>query len=325
MALVPEEEWTFFGPAMVLHGRYTCTSSAPRCGECVIEQVCQKNLGGVAPAAPGRGSAKGKEAATKTAASKKKAGARKKAGAQKPKAASQPAPAASDPGGSLFEELPQSWREVLSDELDKPYIEKLEDFVARERAEHTVFPPQGEVFTALELTPYEDVNVFLLGQDPYHDNNQAHGLCFSVRPGIRPPPSLVNIYKELRDDVGFEIPNHGYLVDWAKQGILMLNAVLTVRAHKPNSHKGKGWEKFTDAVIRRVNDKPDPVVFVFWGSYAQKKKKLLDADRHVVIEAPHPSPLSASRGFFGSRCFSAVNEALGRAGKPEIDWQLEDI
>jgi uracil-DNA glycosylase len=221
--------------------------------------------------------------------------------------------------------LPPAWQPVLADEIAEPYYQKLQAFVAEERARYTVFPPEQDVFNALKLTPYDRVSVLLLGQDPYHDDNQAHGLCFSVRPGITPPPSLVNIYKELKSDVGFRIPNNGYLVRWAEQGILMLNAVLTVRAHEPNSHKNKGWEKFTDAIIRRVNDKPDQLVFVLWGGYAQKKLQLIDTARHVVIQSAHPSPLSARNGFFGSRPFSRINAALHAAGKPEIDWQIPDI
>jgi uracil-DNA glycosylase len=329
MRLVPQEAWTSFGPAMVLHGRYTCTSSAPACGDCVLEPICEKNLGGVAPAAA---SGKAKKVASKAApaktTTKKPAKTPGKKAVTKAKAAL-PEPASSfdngSEGGDLFDRIPESWRAILADELQKPYIANLEAFVAEERTQHTIFPPEAEVFSALELTPYDDVNVLLLGQDPYHDVNQAHGLCFSVKPGIKPPPSLVNMYKELRDDVGFEIPNHGYLVDWARQGMLMINAVLTVRAHKPNSHKGKGWEKFTDAIIRKVNEKPSPVVFVLWGGYAQKKAKLIDTNRHTIIKAPHPSPLSASAGFFGSRCFSAINTALRQMSRPEIDWQLEDL
>jgi uracil-DNA glycosylase len=221
--------------------------------------------------------------------------------------------------------IPESWHTHLNGELNKPYFQKLAQFVDEERQQQTVFPPEDEVFSALRLTPYENVNVLLLGQDPYHDNNQAHGLCFSVRPGIKPPPSLVNMYKELQDDIGFRIPNNGYLVPWAKQGMLMLNAVLTVRAHTPNSHKNKGWEKFTDAVIGAVNEKRDPVVFVLWGGYAQKKINLIDTTRHTVIQSAHPSPLSARNGFFGSRPFSAINNALREHGKPEIDWQLPDV
>lgn len=221
--------------------------------------------------------------------------------------------------------LPNGWQPLLADELEKPYFKKLQAFVDEERRTYTVFPPEQDVFNALELTPYEQVHVFLLGQDPYHDDNQAHGLCFSVRPGIKPPPSLANIFIELRNDVGCRIPNNGYLVPWAKQGMLMLNAVLTVRAHQPNSHKGQGWEMFTDAVIRAVNEKPDPVVFVLWGAPAQKKIALIDTTRHTIIKSAHPSPLSARNGFFGSKPFSQINAALRAAGKPEIDWQIPDL
>lgn len=221
--------------------------------------------------------------------------------------------------------LPGSWHSLLADELNKPYFHKLEQFVDQERQHYTIYPPEPEVFSALEITPYERVNVLLLGQDPYHDDNQAHGLCFSVRPGIKPPPSLVNIFIELHNDLGCRIPNNGYLVPWAKQGILMLNAVLTVRAHSPNSHKGKGWETFTDTIIRKVNEKDSPVVFVLWGNYAQKKLNLIDTNRHVIVQSAHPSPLSAKNGFFGSKPFSAINRALRDAGKPEIDWQIPDL
>jgi uracil-DNA glycosylase len=220
--------------------------------------------------------------------------------------------------------LPESWQVVLAEELEKPYFKKLAEFVDEEHRMYTVFPPEDDVFNALNYTPYDQVNVLLLGQDPYHDDNQAHGLCFSVRPGIKPPPSLVNMYKELQSDVGFRIPNHGYLVDWAKQGMLMLNAVLTVRAHQPNSHKEKGWERFTDAIISKVSARQEQVIFVLWGAYAQKKTALIDARRHVIIESAHPSPLSARAGFFGSKPFSRINAALREAGKPEINWQLAD-
>jgi uracil-DNA glycosylase len=221
--------------------------------------------------------------------------------------------------------LPPSWQAVVGDERQKPYFQELEKFLDEERRNHTVFPPKDEVFTALKLTPYDQVKVFLLGQDPYHDEGQAHGLAFSVRPGVPPPPSLVNIFKELHSDLGCKIPDNGYLVPWAERGVLLLNAVLTVRAHSPNSHKNKGWEKFTDAVIRKVNDKEDPVVFLLWGGYAQKKIKLIDTDRHKIVQSAHPSPLSARSGFFGSKPFSAVNEALRAAGKPPIDWQIPDL
>jgi len=218
-----------------------------------------------------------------------------------------------------------SWRPVLLAETEEPYWKELQQFVRTERKKHTVYPPDKEVFGALHLTPYEKVSVLVLGQDPYHGPRQAHGLCFSVRPGIEPPPSLVNIFKELHDDLGCKIPNHGNLEHWARQGVLLLNAVLTVRAGQPTSHKGKGWETFTDAIIRAVNGKPDRVVFVLWGAYARAKARFVDASRHVIVQTAHPSPLSASNGFFGSRPFSKINAALQAAGKPEIDWQIPDM
>ena len=218
--------------------------------------------------------------------------------------------------------LPSSWRSVIGDELEKPYFAKLRAVVDEERRQHRVFPPDDEVFTALELTPYARVRVLVLGQDPYHDEGQAHGLAFSVRPGVALPPSLANIFRELESDVGCPRPKSGSLVPWARQGVLLLNAVLTVRAHEPNSHKGKGWETFTDAVIRAVAEKRDRVVFVLWGGYAQKKRDLIDTSRHAIIASAHPSPLSARRGFFGSRPFSKTNALLGDAGEREIDWCL---
>jgi uracil-DNA glycosylase len=221
--------------------------------------------------------------------------------------------------------LTGTWQQILAEEFDKPYFQKLQDFLRAERETATIFPAAADVFSAFELTPYDRVNVLLLGQDPYHDDNQAHGLSFSVKPGIKTPPSLVNIYKELRDDVEFEIPKHGYLKSWAEQGILMLNAVLTVRAHTPNSHKNRGWETFTDAVISKVSEKSDPVIFLLWGSYAQKKVKLIDTSRHIIIQSAHPSPLSARNGFFGSKPFSAINTTLSANGKPEINWQLPTL
>lgn len=220
--------------------------------------------------------------------------------------------------------LPESWQAVVGDELRKPYFRTLETFLAGERAAHQVFPPEDEVFTALELTPFDAVKVVILGQDPYHDDGQAHGLSFSVKPGIKVPPSLVNMYKELQADLGVAAPKHGYLVRWAEQGVLMLNAVLTVRAHTPNSHKAKGWEKFTDAVISALSRRAEPMVFVLWGGYAQKKKKLI-AGHHVIHEGAHPSPLSARNGFFGSKPFSTVNHHLERLGLTPIDWRLPPV
>lgn len=222
-------------------------------------------------------------------------------------------------------EIPEDWQSALNEEFQKPYFSTLSEFVDAERAEHTIFPPEEDVFNALKFTPLSKVRVFLLGQDPYHDHNQAHGLCFSVRPGITPPPSLVNIYKEMKADVGAEIPKHGYLVSWAEQGILMLNAVLTVRAHTPNSHKDRGWEKFTDAVLAAVNSKSEPVIFVLWGGYARKKVPLIDTTRHHIIQSAHPSPLSARSGFFGSKPFSKINEILTAQGQEPINWQLPNL
>ena len=216
------------------------------------------------------------------------------------------------------------WNPILRDELHKPYWQQLQSFVTEERAQSTVYPPHEDVFAALHLTPYADVKVLILGQDPYHGPRQAHGLCFSVRPGVAPPPSLVNIFKELQSDLGVAPPNHGSLEHWATQGVLLLNAVLTVRAHQANSHQGKGWEHFTDEIIRRVDAKPETVVFVLWGAYARRKKALVTGPHHVVIESAHPSPLSAHNGFFGSRPFSRANAALEAAGRTPIDWRIPD-
>jgi len=218
--------------------------------------------------------------------------------------------------------LPESWKPLVGDELKEPYFENLKEFLEEERRKYTIYPPEKEVFQALRATPYNEVKVLILGQDPYHGEGQAHGLAFSVCPGVKPPPSLMNMFKELRDDLGFEMPDNGYLMPWAEQGVLLLNAVLTVRAHEPNSHKNKGWEKFTDRVIQVVGEKKDRVVFVLWGGYARKKLALIDTDRHAIIESAHPSPLSARNGFFGSRPFSRIKRALQEAGKEPIDWQL---
>ncbi len=221
--------------------------------------------------------------------------------------------------------LAPSWRSVLGDELDKPYLGELEQFLGAEYESEQVFPPRENVFAALNSSDFDQVKVLLLGQDPYHDDGQAHGLSFSVKPGVKTPPSLRNIYKELEADLGCKIPNNGCLIPWAEQGVMLLNAVLTVRAHEAASHRAKGWEKFTDAVIAAVNAGSNPVVFLLWGGFAKKKAKLIDSDRHTVIEGTHPSPLSAHGGFFGSRPFSAVNAALEAIGKEPIDWQIPDV
>jgi uracil-DNA glycosylase len=220
--------------------------------------------------------------------------------------------------------LPADWRTVLAGELKQPYFRQLKAFVDKEREEHTVYPPEADVFNAFRYTPYEQVKVLLLGQDPYHGPGQAHGLAFSVRPGVKPPPSLVNMLKELHNELGCRIPNNGYLVPWAERGVMLLNAVLTVRAGEPNSHKDKGWERFTDAVIGALNGRPRPVVFALWGAYAQKKQKLIDAPPHRIATAAHPSPLSAKK-FLGSRPFSAINRALEELGETPVDWQLPDL
>jgi uracil-DNA glycosylase len=214
------------------------------------------------------------------------------------------------------------WNPVLRAELEQPYWTELQAFVREERKNHQVFPPHDEVFATLHRTPFADVKVLILGQDPYHGPGQAHGLCFSVRKPVAPPPSLVNIFKELKTDLAIDPPGHGDLGAWAEQGVLLLNAVLTVRAHAAASHANKGWETFTDQIIRAVNAKPETLVFLLWGSYARKKKALIDTSRHVVIESAHPSPLSAHNGFLGSKPFSRANEALVEAGREPIDWRL---
>ena len=214
------------------------------------------------------------------------------------------------------------WNPVLREEFHKPYWSELQQFVQTERDRHTVYPGRDEVFAALHLTPLAEVKVLILGQDPYHGPGQAHGLCFSVRTGTRPPPSLQNIFTELHDDLGIERPATGDLTPWARQGVLLLNATLTVRASQAASHQGKGWETFTDEVIRAVDGKPERVVFILWGNSARRKRALIDTSRHVIIESPHPSPLSAHRGFFGSKPFSRANEALVAAGRDPVDWRL---
>ncbi len=214
------------------------------------------------------------------------------------------------------------WADVLKKEFSQDYYKKLYMKVREEYQNYKIFPPSGDIFNALHFTPLENVKAVILGQDPYHDDGQAHGLCFSVKKGVDIPPSLQNIYKELHDDVGITIPDHGYLEKWARQGVLMLNTVLTVRAHQAHSHKDIGWEQFTDAIIKAVDEQDRPVVFLLWGKPAQMKKSLLKNPKHLVLEAPHPSPLSAYRGFFGCRHFSKANEFLKKNGVDPIDWQI---
>lgn len=221
--------------------------------------------------------------------------------------------------------ISNDWLNEIGEEFKKPYYKDLYEFVKNEYIDYTIYPEADDVFKTFQLTQVKDLKVVILGQDPYHNVGQAHGLCFSVKPGVNIPPSLVNIYKELEDDLGCKIPNNGYLVKWAKQGVLMLNTVLTVRAHQANSHKGKGWERFTDAVIEAVNKQDKAIVFILWGSLARRKKAMLNNPKHLIIEAPHPSPLSSYRGFFGSKPFSKTNEFLKEHNIEPIDWQIEDI
>ena len=220
--------------------------------------------------------------------------------------------------------IDNDWLEPLKPEFQKPYYKKLFEKVSEEYNTRKIFPASEDVFNAFHLTPLADVKVVILGQDPYHNDGQAHGLCFSVKPDVEIPPSLVNIYQELHDDLGCRIPSHGHLTKWAEQGVLMLNTVLTVRAHQANSHRGIGWEEFTDAAIMALNGQNRPIVFVLWGAPAQKKEKMLTNPNHLILKAPHPSPLSAYRGFFGSRPFSQTNDFLAAHGVEPVDWQIEE-
>ncbi|WP_066320046.1 uracil-DNA glycosylase [Bacillus sp. FJAT-29814] len=221
--------------------------------------------------------------------------------------------------------LKNDWAPLLQGEFQKPYYQHLRGILKEEYQSKVVFPDQYDIFNALHLTPYNETKVMIIGQDPYHGPGQAHGLSFSVKPGVATPPSLQNIYKELKADLGCYIPNNGYLVEWAKQGVLLLNTVLTVRAATPNSHKGLGWEIFTDKVIETLNLRETPVVFILWGNFAQQKQQLITSSRHFILKSPHPSPFSANRGFFGSRPFSRANAILREIGMQEIDWQIPNI
>lgn len=218
-----------------------------------------------------------------------------------------------------------SWLKPLGDVFNTPQMRALKQFLQQEKAAgKVIYPPGKEMFAALDHAHFDDVKVVILGQDPYHGPGQAHGLCFSVRPGVAVPPSLKNIYRELADDVGFSIPDHGYLMSWADQGVLLLNAVLSVQAHKAGSHQGKGWETFTDSVVQALNDQREGLVFLLWGSHAQRKGAHINTQKHCVLKAPHPSPLSAHRGFFGCRHFSQTNAWLRKQGRSAIDWQLPE-
>lgn len=227
--------------------------------------------------------------------------------------------------GSRAVKLEPGWRDALAAEFESDYMENLRGFLLQEKSRgKRIFPAGENIFNALNSTPLDKVKLVILGQDPYHGPGQAHGLCFSVLPGVDVPPSLQNIYKELREDVGFKAPGHGYLQFWAEQGVLLLNAVLTVEAHKAGSHQGKGWERFTDRIVHILNEQRQNLVFLLWGAYAQKKGAFIDGHRHLVLKSPHPSPLSASRGFFGNRHFSRANAYLIETGQQPIDWQLPE-
>lgn len=217
------------------------------------------------------------------------------------------------------------WADFLDEEMKKPYYQELRQFLINEYRTQQIFPDMYAIFNALHYTSYADTKVVILGQDPYHGDGQAHGLSFSVQPGIQPPPSLINIFKELNTDLGCTVPNNGCLRPWAEQGVLLLNAVLTVRAHKAFSHQGKGWEQFTDHIIELLNERGKPLAFILWGAPARRKKAMITNPRHFIVESPHPSPLSAYNGFFGSRPFSQVNEFLQKNGQSPIDWQLPNI
>lgn len=218
--------------------------------------------------------------------------------------------------------IEKSWKQVLSEEFNKEYFTQLKLFLVNEKNNHTIYPPGSEIFSAFNYTPFNNVKVVILGQDPYHGPGQANGLSFSVKEGVRKPPSLQNIFKELKNDLGIEIVENGNLEKWAKQGVLLLNATLTVRAHTAGSHQKKGWENFTDATIKKLSDQKDKLVFILWGNYARAKKEIINSKKHHIIESPHPSPFSADRGFFGSKPFSRTNEYLKRNEIEEIDWRL---
>jgi uracil-DNA glycosylase len=315
MRIIPERAWTTFGPALILHGRNVCKAKAPQCEGCAIEAHCLRvGLPGGAPA-PTPSADAGDGAADKP---RKK----KSVGAKGGKAKESTMVAMDvEPWKGALPQLPGGWHDALAADMDSPWFRTLWAFVKAERSAGQVFPPEEDVFAAFEYAPLAETKLVILGQDPYHDDDQAHGLCFSVRRGVDVPPSLKNMYKELQTDLGVSPPSHGNLEAWARQGVLLLNAVLTVRAHTPNSHKDRGWERFTDKVIDALNKSSQRVVFALWGAYAQKKGKRIDTSKHLVVEAAHPSPLSAKQ-FLGSKPFSAIDAALISAGHAPMRWQL---
>ena len=220
-------------------------------------------------------------------------------------------------------QIEESWKAILEEEFRAPYFHDLKLFLTEEKKKYTIYPPGSQIFSAFNHTPFDKVKVVIIGQDPYHGPGQAHGLCFSVPKGIQKPPSLLNIFKEIKDDFGYEIPSHGNLEKWAKQGVMLLNATLTVRAHQAGSHQKKGWETFTDTVIRKLSEQKEHLVFMLWGRYAINKKEIIDQSKHYILSSPHPSPLSASRGFFGNKHFSKTNQILKNLELGEIDWKID--
>ena len=224
---------------------------------------------------------------------------------------------------SINPTIEESWKEILKDEFNKDYFIQLKKFLVEEKKKYKIYPPGPEIFSAFEFTPFHSIKAVIMGQDPYHGTGQAHGLCFSVQKGIKPPPSLKNIYKEIKSDLNIDAPEHGYLESWARNGVLMLNATLTVRASQAGSHQNKGWETFTDTVIKKISEQKENIVFILWGRFAQSKENLIDTEKHLVLKAAHPSPFSAYNGFFGCKHFSKTNEHLKRNGIAEINWKID--
>lgn len=224
---------------------------------------------------------------------------------------------------NISPQIDPSWKEILKEEFNSPYFAALKEFLVSEKKKHTVYPPGDQIFSAFNFTPFDKVKVVIIGQDPYHGEGQAHGLCFSVFKDIKKPPSLLNIFKEIRNDLGYEIPTHGNLEKWARQGVLLLNATLTVRANQAGSHQKKGWETFTNAVIQKLSTEKEHLVFLLWGNYAIAKKELIDQSKHTILSSVHPSPLSASRGFFGNKHFTKTNQILQNFEESEIDWKID--
>jgi uracil-DNA glycosylase len=316
MRIIPQDEWTTWGPAMILHGRRVCKASKPNCAACPFEDQCPK-IGVLS------GSEElDDEDSFETRSENIQAPIVQAPIVQAPiiQAPAIQAPTVQD--SHDYATLPSDWAGILQHATQSASYEKLQSFLESERENQEIFPSQSEVFTAFHLTALDQLKVVILGQDPYHDVGQAHGLSFSVKKGIKVPPSLVNMYKELKSDLGLSAPTHGNLTDWAKQGVMMLNTVLTVRAHQPNSHRKQGWEKFTDEVIKAISQSKSHVVFILWGKPAHDKIPLIDRSRHTILQGAHPSPLSAHTGFFGSKPYSQANEALIEHGQSPIDWQI---